>query len=483
MLVSAILIAILLAGGYALYLWLRQQRDVSAQRPEARTLTPDREKNIQPIELGAAKRKDRPIDPLATLPGGTGEGTARASGGIAPRVSSGASHSSTGAVPSVSGSSGVTAPRVPVDERAKTIPQMTAEIGEAALRARQGSTSGGRQASSSGALKAQPEVVVGMGAQPARRVRRRDPTMQISPDELSSITIDDEGTTLGVELRTHDSRRRVSMQSEYDLSIEVALPASDDEPSGPFIPVAVIGAGATDVGKKRKHNEDAIALDHERSLYVLADGMGGYAAGEVASQMCVDTILRAFQTNDFGGDPIPGLPPRGDELVRAIQTANADILAESRANEARAGMGTTVVAVRMIPGNQRAYVAHVGDSRLYRLRKDELVQMTADHTLGAQGVTGPAAQKLSRAVGVFDEVEVDLNIDVPEPGDVYLVCSDGLFKMLHEQRIVELLLEQKDVQAVAATLIAEANARGGKDNISVIVLRVSDPGLRPPRRH
>jgi protein phosphatase len=466
MLVSAILIAILLAGGYALYLWLRQQRAASGPRPEARSLTPDREKNIQPIELGAAKRKpDRPVDPLATLPGGSAEGSV--------------TRSSSGSMPRVSSASAVTAPRPGVDERAKTVPEMTAEIGEAALRARHSA----HTASSPGSVKVQPEIVVGMGAQPQRRVRRRDPTVQISADELASITIDDEGTTLGVELRTSDARRRVSMQSEYDLSIEVALPASDDEPSGPFVPVAVTAAGATDVGKKRKHNEDAIALDHERSLYVLADGMGGYAAGEVASQMCVDTILRAFQTNHFGGEPISGLPPRGDELVRAIQTANSEILAESRANEARAGMGTTVVAVRMIPGNQRAYIAHVGDSRLYRLRKDELVQMTADHTLGAQGVTGPAAQKLSRAVGVFDEVEVDLNIDVPEPGDVYLVCSDGLFKMLHEQRIVELLSEQKDVQQVAGTLIAEANARGGKDNISVIVLRVSDPGLRPPRRH
>jgi serine/threonine protein phosphatase PrpC len=473
MLVSAILIAILLAGGYALYLWLRQQRAASGPRPEARSLTPDREKNIQPIELGGPKRKpDRPVDPLATLPGGSAEGSVtRSSSGSLPRVSSSAS---------VSGAT--TAPRPAVDERAKTVPEMTAEIGEAALRARHSAHTASSPGSVSG-VKVQPEIVVGMGAQPARRVRRRDPTVQISADELASITIDDEGTTLGVELRNSDARRRVSMQSEYDLSIEVALPASDDEPSGPFIPVAVIAAGATDVGKKRKHNEDAIALDHERSLYVLADGMGGYAAGEVASQMCVDTILRAFQTNHFGGEPITGLPPRGDELVRAIQTANAEILAESRANEARAGMGTTVVAVRMIPGNQRAYIAHVGDSRLYRLRKDELVQMTADHTLGAQGVTGPAAQKLSRAVGVFDEVEVDLNIDVPEPGDVYLVCSDGLFKMLHEQRIVELLSEQKDVQSVAGTLIAEANARGGKDNISVIVMRVSDPGLRPPRRH
>lgn len=479
MLVSAILIAILLAGGYLLFLWLRQQRDARLPQAERRTLTPEREKNIQPIELTSKRKKDRPSgDPLATMPGGSAEGRAEPSREsmrdpmrTEPMpVQAAQAHAAQPARPVSQGhASPALASRTSsaADVPRAAVPEMTAAVGEAALRARS---------------KTHPDVVVGGGA-PQRRIRRRDPTMQISADELATITIDDEGTTLGVELRAdRDGRGRVSMQSEFDLSIEVALPAEgDDEPSGPFIPVAVAAAGATDVGKKRKHNEDAIALDQERSVYVLADGMGGYAAGEVASQMCVDTILRAYQTNTFGGETIAGLPPRGDELVRAIQTANHDILTESRANEARAGMGTTVVAVRMVPGKQRAYIAHVGDSRLYRLRKDELVQMTADHTLGAQGVTGPAAQKLSRAVGVFDEVEVDLNIDVPEPGDVYLICSDGLFKMVHEQRIVEILSEQRDPQLAGNALVAEANGRGGKDNISVIVLRISDPNLRPRR--
>ena len=111
-------------------------------------------------------------------------------------------------------------------------------------------------------------------------------------------------------------------------------------------------------------------------------------------------------------------------------------------------------------------------------RKAERVQLTTDHTLGQQGVTGPAAQKLSRAVGVFDEIEVDLNIDVPEPGDVYLICSDGLFKMVHELRIVEILAEQQEPEKAAQSLVDEANARGGKDNISVIILRVAMTDLR-----
>jgi protein phosphatase len=456
MLVSAILVAILFAGGYALYLWLKQQRGVGQAPPpsasQSRSLGTERDRNVQPIELTSLKKKDRPADPLASLPGGSAQ-YSRDSREPSREPASSASASTSGGRDRDHG------PRA----HAATVPEMTAAIGEAVLRSRQ---------------KTQPEVILQQPAQ-QRRVRRRDPTMQISADELATITIDDEGTTLGFEVKKDPPRQRVSMQSEFDLSIEVALPSDhDDDASGPFFPVTVTAAGASDVGKKRKHNEDAIALDHERSVYVLADGMGGYAAGEVASQMCVDTILRSYQTNRFGGEPIPGLPPRGDELVRAIQTANLEILTESRANESRAGMGTTVVAVRFIPARQRAYIAHVGDSRLYRMRKDELVQMTADHTLGAQGVTGPAAQKLSRAVGVFDEVEVDLNIDVPEPGDVYLICSDGLFKMVHELRIVEILAEKPDPQAAANALVAEANARGGKDNISVIVLRIGDFGLR-----
>ena len=137
-------------------------------------------------------------------------------------------------------------------------------------------------------------------------------------------------------------------------------------------------------------------------------------------------------------------------------------------------MGTTVVSVRFVPGRRRAYIAHVGDSRLYRMRKDELVQLTTDHTLGQQGVQGPAAHKLSRAIGVFDDVEVDLTIDEPQIDDVYLLCSDGLFKMLHETQIVELLHQNPDPKVAAQVLVDEANARGGKDNITVIVLRVAD---------
>jgi protein phosphatase len=452
MYVSAILVAILLAGGYALYAWLRQYRRAQeharfqdGRHEGRRSLASDRERNVQPIELTSPRKKKEPTtDPLGSLP----------SPYEAPR-------------PERDPSRGIrTGAAADVDARtsrghAPTFPDVSAQAAPAGHPAH-----------------AQPAIELTAPAH--RRIRRRDPTMQISPDELASITIDDEGTTLAADaLKTaRESRRRVSVTTEFDLAAEVPVAIEEEDASGPYFPVSVRAAGATHVGKKRKHNEDAIAMLESHDVYVLADGMGGYAAGEVASQMCVDTILRSYKSGDFGGEPIPGLPPRGDELVRAIQTSNAEILHESRTNESRAGMGTTVVAARFVPGRQRVYIAHVGDSRLYRLRKDELVQLTTDHTLGAQGVTGPAAQKLSRAVGVFDEVEVDLNIDVPEVGDTYLICSDGLFKMVHELRIVEILAEQTDPQRAADLLVEEANARGGKDNISVLVIRVGELDLR-----
>jgi protein phosphatase len=286
---------------------------------------------------------------------------------------------------------------------------------------------------------------------------------------------DDEGTTLG-ESAAPSGRSASLLSTEVDVSVEV--PTSDDEdPTGPVPLILVSAVGRTDQGRRRKHNEDAFTVASDHGLYAIADGMGGYAAGEVASQMAIDTLTKAFATGDFGGTPISGLPRRGDELVRAIQTANAAILEQARANEAQAGMGTTVVAARFSPNRQRVYIAHVGDSRVYRIRGHQLTQLTTDHTLGAAGVTGPSAAKLSRAVGVFDQVEVDLNVDEPQVGDFYLLCSDGLFKMVPENDIQQIVEQEPDLAAAVGRLVDEANARGGKDNVSVIVVRVDEPKL------
>ncbi len=266
------------------------------------------------------------------------------------------------------------------------------------------------------------------------------------------------------------------LSTEVDLSL---MADDEDEPSGPLARILVTAVGSTHAGRRRKHNEDAFLVLAQHSLFAIADGMGGYAAGEVASQMAIDVITAAFDTNHFGGSAIAGLPPRGDELVRAIQSANSAILTQARSNEAQAGMGTTVVAARFSANRKRCYIAHVGDSRLYRLRGVELKQLTTDHTLGAMGIQGPSANKLSRAVGVFDDVEVDLNIDEPEVGDYYIICSDGLSKMVPEPDIADIVASAPNLDAAVERLIAEANERGGKDNVSVILIRVDEPELGP----
>ena len=269
----------------------------------------------------------------------------------------------------------------------------------------------------------------------------------------------------------------VLASTELDVTLDGPV-LDEEEPTGPVPMILVSAVGRTDQGRRRKHNEDAFAIDADKGLFAIADGMGGYAAGEVASQMAIDTLVHAYQSGDFGGVPIAGLPRRGDELVRSIQTANAAILKQARSNEAQTGMGTTIVAARFSPNRQRVYIAHVGDSRVYRIRDHQLLQLTSDHTLGAAGVTGPSAAKLSRAVGVFDEVEVDLNVDEPKIGDYYLLCSDGLFKMVSENDIQQLIEGEKDLEVTANRLVDEANARGVKDNVSVIVVRVDDPQPR-----
>lgn len=260
-----------------------------------------------------------------------------------------------------------------------------------------------------------------------------------------------------------------------DIAVDIEPAADDDDPTGPQALILVTAVGRTDAGRRRKHNEDSYLVMQEHNLFVIADGMGGYAAGEVASQLAVDVIGEAFRTKTFTGDPDATRPRRGDELVRAIQMANMAILTQARANEAQHGMGTTLVSCRFSPNKQRVYIAHVGDSRCYRIRDNAIKQLTQDHTLGAAGITGPAAAKLSRAVGIQDTVEVDLEIVAPKPHDHYILCSDGLSKMVPDEMIKELILAQPDLDAAVAKLIEVANDRGGRDNISVILVRVDVP--------
>ena len=249
-------------------------------------------------------------------------------------------------------------------------------------------------------------------------------------------------------------------------------PDQDESPTGPNALILVTAVGRTDPGLKRNHNEDAYAILEDHHLFVIADGMGRHAAGEVASRLCVEAIRDAFRSSQFGPPREPAIPKRAARLRGAILIANERVLAEARANEAYAGMGTTVVAAYFSPNNQRAYIAHVGDSRCYRVRRRELTQLTTDHTLGAAGIGGSRASLLARALGVEDNVDVDVAIEAPLPGDLYLLCSDGLSRMVPAEDIRATLLAIEDLDVATKTLVDKANQGGGRDNITAIVVRV-----------
>jgi protein phosphatase len=251
--------------------------------------------------------------------------------------------------------------------------------------------------------------------------------------------------------------------------------AAVDEPTRVNALILVSAASQTDQGRRRRRNEDSMLVLDEHHLYVVADGMGGHAGGDVASKMAVETIGDAFKKNTFVGDPYPDVPRRGSELALAIQMANRAIYDHARAHAAYTGMGTTVVSARFSPNKQRLYVGHVGDSRCYRLRGKSLTQITTDHTMGAQGVTGPLAAHLNRAVGVNAGVKVDLIIARPRPEDIYLLCSDGLSKMVQDVDIQQILLDEPDLGKAVQKLVERANARGGRDNITVVLVQVKDP--------
>jgi protein phosphatase len=248
----------------------------------------------------------------------------------------------------------------------------------------------------------------------------------------------------------------------------------EDAPTGPNALILVNAVGRTDPGLKREHNEDAYAILEDHHLFVIADGMGRHAAGEVASRLCVEAIVEAFRNSEFGPPRQPPLPRRAAKLRGATLLANERVFAAANENDAYVGMGTTVVSAYFSANNQRVYIAHVGDSRCYRLRDGTLTQLTTDHTLGAAGVVGKTASFLSRAVGIEAEVDVDVAIELPKPGDVYLLCSDGLSRMVAADEIRSTLTSTEDLDQATKMLTDLANRGGGRDNITVILVRVDD---------
>lgn len=244
--------------------------------------------------------------------------------------------------------------------------------------------------------------------------------------------------------------------------------------------------GLTDTGMVREHNEDCFLIVPESGVAILADGMGGHLAGEVASAMAVDQVihhlLQAFA--DARKDKLRSLDGGSLEsgaLVEAIKTANAAIHSASAAKPEQAGMGTTIVAVAF--NDNRLTVAHVGDSRLYRYRHGVLAQVTEDHSMVQEllrrGLITPEEARTSvnrnlvtRALGVDPAVEVDVTEQIFEDGDVYLLCSDGLNDVLTDEEIAAKLAESGgDLTAAAQQMIADVNTRGGPDNVSIVLIR------------
>jgi protein phosphatase len=283
--------------------------------------------------------------------------------------------------------------------------------------------------------------------------------------------VDLDPTKIGVEVE----RKRNSSVSPPTQKIIYDEDAATDEPTHAGALILVTATAQTDIGLRRKHNEDSVLAREDHGLFVVADGMGGYHGGEIASQLAVATIERAFTTQTFDGPEDDAIPRRASELARAIQMANEAILEQAEANKQLEGMGTTVCAARFSPNKQRVYVGHVGDSRVYCYRDGKLRQMTTDHTMRDLGITGMGADHLSRAVGVWPVVPVDIVLGKPRPGDVYVLCSDGLTKMVNDSDIRTALAASSTPDVIVKALVRAANAQGGKDNVSVIVVRVDEP--------
>jgi serine/threonine protein phosphatase PrpC len=228
-----------------------------------------------------------------------------------------------------------------------------------------------------------------------------------------------------------------------------------------------VGAG-TDVGRVRHLNEDAYVLRASDGLFVICDGMGGAPAGEVASQMAIDAILRQLDARVSTQSESAQQPylPHTNRLADAVRRSNAFIYEQAQKESSHAGMGTTVVGAWI--RQHVASVAHVGDSRAYLWREERLEPLTQDHSLSEA-----QANVLVRVLGREPEVDVDL-AEVPlQTGDYVLLCSDGLTRMVPEHVMSEAIVRLRHPQRICDYLIAAANSNGGADNVTVVVVEVA----------
>jgi protein phosphatase len=229
-------------------------------------------------------------------------------------------------------------------------------------------------------------------------------------------------------------------------------------------------AGKTDAGRKRRRNEDTFVL--EPPLFAVADGMGGAQAGEVASRLAAAAFREFHEADELA-------PP--ERVSAIVQEANRRIYDRARSDAEVSGMGTTVTAALVRSG--QVTIGHVGDSRAYRLRGGRLEQLTEDHSLVAdlmrsgrltpeEAEAHPQRSVITRALGTDPEVDVDTMVVEASPGDVFLLCSDGLTTMVSDEDIVELIARSKSLEQAARALVKAANRSGGEDNITVVLFEV-----------
>jgi PPM family protein phosphatase len=249
----------------------------------------------------------------------------------------------------------------------------------------------------------------------------------------------------------------------------------------------ILHASKSDVGMKRDNNEDNLLVFPEERVFAVFDGMGGHAAGEVASAIAASEVKEFFHFT--GADAEATWPFKGERArsydenraITAIKLANARIIEASEQDGSKKNMGTTAVMVHFVEKPApRALVAHVGDSRVYLFRDGQLQRITIDHSLveeylrlgkitEEQAKNFPQKNIILRALGQQKVVEVELNVYEPRPGDIFLLCSDGLSGMINDDAMQAILARHPDLEAAAKKLIDTANANGGVDNVTVIL--------------
>jgi len=249
-------------------------------------------------------------------------------------------------------------------------------------------------------------------------------------------------------------------------------------------------SGSSDVGRKRQHNEDALYLPSDTRLAIVADGMGGHACGEVASGVAVETIVDYFhRTADIQPITWPYKVDRDqhsdvNRMVTAVKLANLEIFERAQREARLKGMGTTVVAIYFL--DDTVIIGHVGDSRVYRYRDGRLSQLTEDHSLindyikmkrvtVEEAESWPHKNVIVRALGMKENVAVDVVTEAPRVGDCYVMCSDGLSGMLSDAQIAHVIRTRNDLDAAVDSLVQGANEEGGIDNITVVLARIEPP--------